>query len=72
MALYFSGREENLAFLKRLWAEQETVCPKCREATLTFLHRGAKKSNTEWRCAACGEIFRTIHMLYELNDTYPE
>ena len=72
MALYFSTRGENLAFLKGLWAERETLCPKCRSAALVFLHRGAKKSNTEWRCPGCGEIFRTIHMLYELNDTYPE
>lgn len=69
MALYYSTREENAAFLKRLWAEQETPCPRC-SALLQPLHRKAKKSNTEWRCPACGAIFRTIHMLDELNEKF--
>ena len=68
MALYFATRAENLAFLKRLWTERETPCPRCG-ATLCPLHKKAKKSNTEWRCPGCGEIFRTIHMLDELNET---
>lgn len=68
MALYFATRAENLAFLKRLWTEQETPCPRCG-TVLTTLHRKAKRSNTDWRCPGCGEIFRTIHLLDELNET---
>lgn len=71
MALYYSTRVENLAFLKRLWTEQDTPCPCCGTA-LTMLHRKAKRSNTDWRCPRCGEIFRTIHMLDELNERLPK
>ena len=69
MALYFPTREENLAFLKRLWTEQGAPCPRCG-AALELLHKRAKKSSTEWKCPACGEIFRTIHMLDELNERF--
>jgi predicted RNA-binding Zn-ribbon protein involved in translation (DUF1610 family) len=70
MALYYPTREENLSFLKRLWAERETPCPRCGAAALVLLHRKAKRSNTEWKCPACGEIYRTIHMLDELNEKF--
>ncbi len=70
MALYFATRGENLSFLKRLWQEKETPCPVCG-ATLTLLHRKAKKSNTDWRCDGCGTIYRTLHILDELNETMP-
>ncbi len=54
--------------MKRLWRGEETTCPKCGKAVLTLLHKKAKKSNNDWVCPACGEIYRTINMLYELPD----
>ena len=37
-------REEELAFLKRLWRELPTVCPKCGGAELTYLHKKPRKA----------------------------
>lgn len=54
--------------MKRLWREEPTDCPVCGKARLEFLHKKAKKSNNDWKCPACGEIFRTINMLYEMPD----
>ena len=59
-------REEELAFLKRLWQELPTLCPCCGKSELTYLHKKAKKSNNDWKCPACGEIFRTINMMMDL------
>ena len=42
------------------------TCPKCGNTQLEFLHKKAKKSDFDWRCPACGEIYRTIRMLKEL------
>lgn len=64
--LGFSGREEALRFLKRLWREEPTDCPLCGR-TLEPLHRKAKKSGCDWQCRACGKVYRTIHLLDELN-----
>lgn len=64
--MYFKTREEELRFMKRLWQEVPTVCPKCGGAELTHLHKKAKKSNNDWKCPACGEIYRTIGMLMDL------
>jgi tRNA(Ile2) C34 agmatinyltransferase TiaS len=64
--MYTSSREEEVKLLKRLWTSQPTVCPKCGQATLEYLHKKAKKSDTDWKCPACREIFRTIRMLYDL------
>ena len=64
--MYTNSREEEVALLKRLWTEQPTLCPKCGSAELTMLHRKAKKSNCDWKCPACGEIYRTIRMLQDL------
>ena len=61
-------REEEPAFLKRLWRELPTVCPKCGGAELTYLHKKAKKSNNDWKCPACGEIYRTINLFVDLPD----
>lgn len=52
--------------MKKLWNGEEVICPKCGGAVLTLLHKKAKKSNNDWKCPACGEIFRTINMLYAL------
>ncbi len=64
--MYHKTREEEVAFLKRLWREVPTVCPKCGKAELVFLHKKAKKSNCDWKCPACGEIYRTIGMMMDL------
>lgn len=64
--MYFDSREEEVLFLKRLWAGVPTPCPKCGHKHLEHLHKKAKKSDTEWKCSHCGEIFRTINMLQEL------
>lgn len=66
--MYMKTRDEEVAFMKRLWAEQPTVCPRCGGGTLEYLHKKAKKSNCDWKCPACGEIYRTINMLMQLPD----
>ena len=66
--MYFDTREEEVVFLKRLWRKELTMCPKCKGATLEHLHKKAKKSDCDWKCPACGEIYRTIGMLKDLND----
>ena len=64
--MYTKTREEEVVFLKRLWTAQPTTCPKCDQATLEYLHKKAKKSNCDWKCPKCGEIYRTIGMLKDL------
>ena len=64
--MYHKTRDEEVLFLKKLWTNQPVLCPKCRKEELTLLHTKAKKSNCEWKCPACGEIYRTIRMLKEL------
>ena len=61
--MYNNTRDEEVSLLKRLWTEQPTLCPKCGKATLEYLHKKAKKSNCDWKCPECGEIYRTINML---------
>ena len=64
--MYTASREEEVRFLKRLWTAEPTLCPKCGGAQLEYLHKRAKKSNCDWKCPACGEIYRTICMLKKL------
>ena len=52
--------------MKKLWRGEKVVCPKCGKGTLTHLHRKAKKSDCDWKCPFCGEIYRTITMLKQL------
>ena len=66
--MYTSSRDEEVKLLKRLLLSEPAMCPKCCKAELVNLHKKAKKSNTEWKCPACGEIYRTVHMLKELQD----
>lgn len=61
--MYTNSREEEVKFLKRLWTSQPTICPKCGSAELAHLHKKAKKNDCDWKCPACGEIYRTINML---------
>ena len=64
--MYTNSRDEELAFLKKLRSGKAVPCPKCGHEFLEHLHKKAKKSDTEWKCPNCGEIFRTINMLKEL------
>ncbi|MBQ3102902.1 MAG: hypothetical protein IJC58_01305 [Oscillospiraceae bacterium] len=64
--MYTKNRDTEVALLKKLWTNEAVTCPKCGEAVLTHLHKKAKKSDCEWKCSACGEIYRTIRMLKEL------
>ena len=64
--MYFKTRDEEVAFLKKLWSGEQIPCPKCGHEFLEHLHKKAKKSTNEWQCKNCGEIFRTINMLMEL------
>lgn len=66
--MYFSTREEEVVFLKKLWRKETVECPKCKCAALEHLHKKAKKSDCDWKCPACGEIYRTIGMLKDLPD----
>ena len=66
--MYYKTRDEELSFLKRLWKEEPTLCPKCQRETLVFLHKKAKKSNNDRKCPACGEIYRTINLFMDLPD----
>ena len=64
--MYMNNRDEEVKLLKDLWCKKPVTCPKCGKAKLEHLHKKAKKSDCEWKCPACGEIFRTIRMLKEL------
>lgn len=64
--MYTPSRETEVALLKKLWQGEEVLCPKCGGAVLTRLHKKAKKSDCDWTCPACGEIYRTVRMLKEL------
>ena len=61
--LYTENRATELQFMKKLWRGEPVLCPKCKTAELVLLHKKAKKSNNDWLCTACGEIYRTIRML---------
>ena len=64
--MYTNNRDEEVKLLKRLWTSQPTLCPRCGGAELEHLHKKAKKSDCDWKYPACGEIYRTIHMLKTL------
>lgn len=64
--LYTENRETEVRLLKKLWQGEAVLCPKCKAAELEYLHKKAKKSNNDWHCPACGEIYRTIRMLMAL------
>ena len=64
--MYMNNREKEVQLLKDLWCKRPVTCPKCGEAILEHLHKKAKKSDCEWKCPACGEIFRTVRMMKEL------
>lgn len=66
MTMYTQDRAHEVALRKRLWNKEKAVCPKCGKAEPEYLHKKAKKSDCDWKCPACGEIYRTIRMLKEL------
>lgn len=65
--MYTNTRDEEAAFLKKLWLKESVVCPKCGGAALEHLHKKAKKSDCDWKCPRCGEIYRTVRMLRGLD-----
>ena len=64
--MYMNSSDAEVRLLKKLWTSQPVTCSKCGSAQLEHLHKKAKKSDCDWRCPACGEIYRTIKMLKEL------
>ena len=66
--MYTGSRDEEVRLLKKLWSREPVTCPKCGRGTLEHLHKKAKKSDCDWKCPECGEIFRTINMLMDLPD----
>ena len=69
--LHIGSRADVLRFLKSLWRQAETPCPLCG-SPLEPLHRKAKESDCDWQCRRCGKVFRTVHLLDELNALPPE
>lgn len=65
--LKMGSRDEVLRFLKSLWNQEKTSCPICGKK-LTLLHKKAKKSNCDWQCKECNKVFKTLHLLDELNE----
>lgn len=68
--LGFKNRNEAIVFLKKLWREEATDCPLCGQK-LEHLHRKAKKNCCDWQCKNCNKIYRTIHLLDEINTELP-
>ena len=64
--MYMNSSDAEVRLLKKLWTSQPVTCPKRGSAQLEHLHKKAKKSDCDWRCPYCGEIYRTIRMLKEL------
>ena len=69
--LNMSARKEVLTFLKKLWNQEKTNCPICG-SELELLHKKAKKSNCDWQCKKCGKVYKTMHLLDELNNQMPD
>ena len=65
--LGFKNRDEALTFLKKLWRAEKTDCPICGNG-LELLHKKAKKNDCDWQCKACKKIYKTIHLLDEINE----
>lgn len=63
--LRMENRAQAVAFLKSLWLAEPQPCPLCG-GRLEYLHRKAKKSNSDWRCTACGKVYRAISILQAL------
>jgi len=68
--LNMASREEALLFLKKLWRGDAAACPLCGRP-LELLHKKRKKSDCDWQCKVCDKVFRTIHLLDEINELLP-
>lgn len=66
--MYHKTRDEEVKFMKQLWQGKAEICPVCRQAELVHFHKKRKKSNNDWKCPACGEVYRLIKLLYDLPD----
>ena len=64
--MYTDNRDAEVLLLKKLWTGEPVLCPKCGKSVLIHLHKKAKKSDCDWKCPECGEIYRTITMLKQL------
>lgn len=64
-----NSRAEAVAFLKSLWNEAPQPCPLCN-GKLDFLHKKAKKNNSDWKCTGCGERYDAIKLLNLLNEGF--
>lgn len=69
--LPFKTRDEALAFLKKLWTQQKAKCPICG-SDLELLHKKAKKSVCDWQCKNCDKSYKTIYLLDEINEQFPD
>lgn len=65
--LKMNNRDEVVEFLKSLWSEKPKPCPLC-DGKLDFLHKKAKKSNSDWICTVCGERYNTIKIFKQLDN----
>ena len=66
--LHLETRDEAVRFLKSLWAEEPQPCPLCG-GMLDYMHKKAKKSNSNWKCTSCGKGYKAINILEELSDS---
>ena len=67
--LNMQSRAEAVSFLKKLWNREDVCCPMCGRR-LEPLHKKAKKSDIDWQCRNCDKVFRTIHLLDEINEHF--
>lgn len=65
--LNMKTREEVVIFLKSLWSEKPLSCPLCN-GKLDYMHKKAKKSNSNWQCTDCGKIYKAVNIFSELPD----
>ena len=68
--LNINTRNEMVIFLKSLWNDKKAKCLICGNE-LELLHKKKKKNDCDWQCKNCNKIYRTIHLLCELNEQMP-
>lgn len=47
------------------YESSETLCG----GMLDYMHKKAKKSNSNWKCTSCGKVYKAINILEELPDS---
>lgn len=65
--VYTENRETEVLLIQSLLREEQTLCPKCGQAVLEHFHKKKKKSNVDYLCPACGERYRVIEMMEQLD-----